>query len=180
MSTIQYIPPSLSSSVSNLPISSIFACAHPPNQTGAPGTSASSQMTNHWVLHCVLNPNESLRIDPSPSGLNFSLVLIISKKTYAYSHNAVKTVQVPTPGLTLAKLLAHVTGHKYDKYQFASGGQGCRFWVSKVIELLRSGGYIQTGAECQTALNALNVVWGPGSVPLASAQQSPVVAGRFL
>ncbi|KAL4936512.1 hypothetical protein BDV06DRAFT_204893 [Aspergillus oleicola] len=73
MSTIQYIPP-LASSVSNLPISSIYACAHPANPTGAPGTSAASKMTNHGVFYCATSQNESLRLDPSPSGPNFSLV----------------------------------------------------------------------------------------------------------
>lgn len=172
MSTIQYIPTSLPSSVSSLRVSCIFACAHPPEQTGTP-----DQMTNHWVLNCAIKQTEYLRIDPSPSGLNSSMVLIVSKRSYA---DSVKTVQISTAGLTFGRLLELVVSQKYGKYQFSPAGQGCRFWVSKVIELLRSEGYVNSAMELQAAISALHLVWDSNSQPLPFCQQSPVVAGRFL
>jgi hypothetical protein len=114
-------------------------------------------MTNHWVLHCVTNQNESLRLDPSPSGPNLSMVLIVTRKSYAYSHNAVRTVQLSTPGLTFGTFVELLASSKYDKYQFTAGGQGCRFWVHRVIDLLRSRGYVQNVAEFQAATNALRL-----------------------
>src|SRR4030088_1172665 len=114
MSTVQYIPPSLAATVANSPILCIYACAHPANPVGASETSAAGQMTNHWVLHCVTNQNESLRLDPSPSGPNLSMVLIVTRKSYAYSHNAVRTVQLSTPGLTFGTFVELLASSKSE------------------------------------------------------------------
>ncbi|KAB8069844.1 hypothetical protein BDV29DRAFT_182019 [Aspergillus leporis] len=179
MSTIQYIPASLAASAASYPISCIYACAHPANPTGPPGTAAASKMTNHWVFHFVTNSNESLRLDPSPSGPNFSIVLIVTKKTYTYSHNAVKSVQISTRGLSFKTIIDLIHGKKYDKYQFAAGGQGCRFWVSSVIELLKNAGYIQNTAEFHAAISALQTVWGPNGQSLPASQQTPITQGTF-
>jgi hypothetical protein len=148
MSTIQYIPPSLAVAVANLPILCIYACAHPANPVEASGIStAGGQMTNHQIFHCVFSQNKSLRLNPSPLGPNLSMVLIVTRKSYSYSHNAVRIVQLPTPGLTFVTLVELLVSSKYDIYQFAAGGQGCRFWVHSVIDLLRSRGFVQNAAE---------------------------------
>jgi len=100
MSTIRYIPSSLASQVASSKILCIYASAHPATGVGAPGA-AGNPKTNHWVLYCAISQAASLRIDPSPSGPNLSIVLIITKKDYLISDNAVKSFQLVTSYLTV-------------------------------------------------------------------------------
>lgn len=178
MSTIRYIPSSLASQVVSSKILCIYASAHPATGVGAPGA-AGNPKTNHWVLYCAISQAASLRIDPSPSGPNLSIVLIITKKDYLISDNAVKSLQLVTSNLTVQQFIDLIVAKNYDKYQFSAGGQGCRYWLYSVIKLLETEGHIPTKSEMTAATEALGTVWAPGGNPASAAEQTPMTKGTF-
>lgn len=143
-------------------------------------------MTNHWAIHCAISQDhQSLELDPSPSGPNLSIVPIVTRRTaftYSPDNDVVKTVRLditPNLDLTFGRFVALLVEKGYDRYQFTSTGQGCRFWISNLVSLLRDEGYIQDSRQAQEAVDALGTVWGAGGQPVPASQQSPISPGRF-
>jgi len=175
--SIAFIPKSLSNQVANLPILSIYASAHPPTPVAGPSGSTTNQKTNHWVLYLAISQTESLRLDPSPGSDN-TMTLIISKKSYLYSNNAVKTVQLTcVENLTVGNVVEYLRSSNYIKYRFSTSGQGCRYWVNSVISLF-SPAYITVGSQVQEARDALQVVWDTHG-KASDIEQTGIVAGAF-
>lgn len=138
-------------------------------------------MTNHWVIYFAVSPTQSIRIDPSPTGANNSLDLIVTTKNYAYTENAVKNASfTPAPGLTVGQVIDHIVNSRYDKYQFSAGGQGCRYWVYSIAALLRSAGYITSDAEVAAATRTLETVLNNRGERVADGQQTGMAQGTFL
>ncbi|KAL2222871.1 hypothetical protein M432DRAFT_665527 [Thermoascus aurantiacus ATCC 26904] len=169
MSTIRYIPSSLAAEVGSVQ-----------------SQDQETTMTNHWALHCAISQDhQSLELDPSPSGPNLSIVPIVTRRTaftYSPDNDVVKTVRLditPNLDLTFGRFVALLVEKGYDRYQFTSTGQGCRFWISNLISLLRDEGYIQDSRQAQEAVDALGTVWGAGGQPVPASQQSPISPGRF-
>ncbi|KZF24946.1 hypothetical protein L228DRAFT_58852 [Xylona heveae TC161] len=179
MSTVRYIPPSIAAGAANKSIICIYACAYSATPVSGPGSSTSGTQTNHWVLFCCVNQRDSYRIDPSPSGPNLTITPIITFKGYPYTANASKICQLDTSSLTVGSFIALLERSTYDKYQFDAGGQGCRYWIYSVVNLLQSQGHIQNSSQTQAAINALGIVWGDNHQPLPTSQQTGITPGRF-
>lgn len=72
-----------------------------------------------------------------------------------------------------------LTERTYDKYQFTEGGQGCRYWVYSVLQLLKTQGRTRDAAEVEAATRALQLVWDNNGVELPQEQQTAIEQGRF-
>jgi hypothetical protein len=93
--SIAYIPKSLANQIFNLPVLCIYASAFPQKAIAPTSGSSTNGKTNHWVLHLAISQTESIRLDPSPDG-QYNLILIVTKKRYLVSRNAIKTLQLHT------------------------------------------------------------------------------------
>jgi len=177
--SVAFIPKSLANEITNLPVLSIYAAAHPETAVTSPSGSTASPKTNHWVLYLAISKTESIRLDPSP-GSDDKMTLIVTKKDYLLSANAVKSIQLYTvKNLTVGNIIDHLRSSKYDQYRFNAGGQGCRYWIYSVINLLRSAQYLVDESQVEEAKLALKFVWGKyGKVK--DEEQVGIVAGTFV
>ena len=140
--TIRYIPSSLKlSNDLRSPIIAIhtFACFATPLTSPQPDASTEPQ-TNHWYLHCQLSDTDFVRLDPSPTGPKSTLQLLVSSNVDP-TDKCAKTCRLTTQNLSVEDLLDRITSASFDKYQFTSGGQGCRYWVSCFIQTLSKQGF---------------------------------------
>ena len=178
MTTIQWIPKSDGDAHGEKAILCIYACAYGPTNVSA-NQSRGAPKTNHWVFFCAISQSSAIRIDPSPSGANNSVVLALNYKTYLVTNKAIKVVRLVTTDLTVNGLLNAITAAKYDKYQFTQSGQGCRYWVYCVIKLLQRNGILRTKEEVDTLEQAIQQVWDDKGNPAPAAEQTPAQQGRF-
>ncbi len=125
--TLAFIPPSLSASLSQKPVTDIYVAAHHPNLAAAskPGETASgAKQTNHWVLYLVTSPRTSVRFDLSPTGTG-PAVLIIRNLPYMVSDQVVKAYTLSAKqGTSVQTVLDAIQESGYDRYNFAASGQG--------------------------------------------------------
>lgn len=112
--TITYIPPSVSSTLATLPVLSIKAAAHTPDNV------SNGKKTNHWVLYLKISQTESVRLDISPtSAITGAGCLIVSKLGYVVSSNAVKTCDLAVRGgLTVKSILDCLQSEHKDRFRF--------------------------------------------------------------
>ncbi len=124
--TVAFIPSSLSTRLSQMPVSGIYVAAQPPDLAAAsePGQASSgTQKTNHWVLYLITSPQTSVRFDLSPTGTG-SGVLIISNLDYVMSSDVVKVYTLSIKeGISVQSVLETIQQSGYDRYSF-TGGQG--------------------------------------------------------
>lgn len=174
--TIAYVPSTLSSTLGTHKVVQIIAAAHEPDTLQAQGT----KQTNHWVFYLTTSQNASIRLDLSPTSATTGIAcLIVRKLDYIVSANAVKTCNLPVNGDRSVKSIIDLlqTRH-YDRYKFAPGGQGCRYWVDSVLALLHEH-QITAQNETQVARAAILKVWGTGGTLLPAADQTDIVPGTF-
>ena len=180
--TVCYIPWSLKLSndvkTTIIAILTSAAMATPITSPESPSTTSNPQ-TNHWCLLCQLSDTEFVCVDPSPTGPNSSLQLLISTTADLSTKTSAKTCSLTTQNLTVESLLDRIKSTSYDKYQFTPGGQGCRYWVSCLIELLTKQGCLIDQNEVRAATGALKYVWGGGGAILPAEVQSSICEGRF-
>ncbi|RDL33154.1 Uncharacterized protein BP5553_08593 [Venustampulla echinocandica] len=178
-----YIPKPLANTAPSQVITAIYFCAYAPTGVSGPAESSpssSAKLTNHWVIYFAISSTHSIRFDPSPTGQNSSLDLIITSKHYAFTENAAKVSHLtPAAGLTVGQVIDHIVNSKYDQYQFSFSGQGCRYWVYSIATLLRSAGYLTSDAEVDAAARTLQVVWTTRGEPVADVQQTGMTQGIF-
>lgn len=174
---IQFIPQSLWDQISELPVRCIYALGFNASLVD-PRAGSKGPKTNHWVLHLAISETEAIRLDPSPDGKG-QLVLIVSRKGYVISRNAIKTVQLNTAEkLTVGNVLNYLGSSNYTSYQFSESGQGCRYWIYSVAHLFLTGKYLINEKQVQ-ALNAmLQVVWNERG-KVKDEEQSGIVPGKF-
>lgn len=175
-STIAFIPRSLSSSLEDA-ITTIKAAAQTPNVV----STTSEKQTNHWVFYLPTPHNTSIRFDLSPSGPSAApACLIVSRLDSAMSRDVVKTCNISVrPGTTVKTILDILKSANYDRYTFSEGGQGCRFWVGKVVTLLQEREVAVNENEIQALHNALQQVWSSDNQPVPAAQQFGIIPGTF-
>ena len=177
--TFGFIPSSLEAQVAERKITAIYATAYPGKPVDA-ATGDKSPKTNHWVFFCAINEQQSVRIDPTPSGPNQSLVCAVSLKEYIHTNEAVKIERLVTKDLTIKAFIDLIKVKKYDKYQFTNGGQGCRYWVYTIINMLKSEGHLSNDTEFHDAIDAIKKTWkGKGDPPLTGEEATPIVKGSF-
>ena len=176
--SVAFIPKSLANQIDLFPILCIYASAHPPTSVPDAEGSPARPKTNHWVLYLAISQTESLRLDPSP-GADNNMTLIVSRKNYLYSNNAVKTIQLDAvANLTVGNVIEYLQSSNYLQYQFSTGGQGCRYWIYSVISLLQSVAYIVGDSQVEDATAALQLVWDAHG-KVRDEEQSDIIAGTF-
>lgn len=109
--TISYIPPSLSSSLTDS-ITTIKAAAHPPDNI----SSTSEKKTNHWVLYLPTSHNTLARLDLSPSGPGAApACLLVSRLNYTILTNVMKTCDITVrAGTTVKTIVDTIESANYD------------------------------------------------------------------
>ncbi len=106
--------------------------------------------------------------------------LIISKLEHLVSTDVVKTCNLSVrESLTMKTITDLLHSVHYDQYRFTSGGQGCRFWVDSVLNLLQNHQITVDENEVQAAREALKRVWGDGQQLLSADEQTDIVPGNF-
>ncbi|KAI9670311.1 MAG: hypothetical protein M1831_006525 [Alyxoria varia] len=185
MSTIAYIPKSIQNWCDQSKITALYACAYDASPvSGPPGNNSTGPKTNHWVFYCVLaDENEqgykSIRLEPTPSGPNLSVTLVINLKTYLMTNRATTSFQLSTKNITFGQLIALITSKKYQNYQFTNGGQGCRYWIYCVTKLLKESEYLTNPAQADAGIEKLGKVWTSNGQLVTNGEQTGIQAGRF-
>ncbi|KGY15542.1 hypothetical protein PABG_11534 [Paracoccidioides brasiliensis Pb03] len=80
-------------------------------------------------------------------------------------------------GTTAQTILEAIKSANYDRYKFAEGGQGCRFWLDKVAALLQENRITDSESETQAARSALQQVWYSESQLFPAAQITGMTPG---
>ena len=191
MSAIAYIPKSIQGKCDKSKITTIRACASAPqplSNTSADESTAVGPLTNHWVLHCILAASEtshefrSIRLDPSPGGLDLSLTLIINLvKTYIETREAATSFELSlTEDATFVQLMDVITTRYLQKYRFTRDGNGCRHWIACAIKAFREHGYLADLRQADVGVEMLGKAWTEEGVPVRDEQQSVEHAGKFI
>lgn len=160
---MQYLPSSLASTTDQLTVVKVVAAAHSPSPV-APDSSA---MVNHWCFYLQTSSRQSVRFDMTPSGNSgvkdksgMAGVLMVQKLDYLLSNQVVKSYDLTLKeSITVKDFADVIQGEGYDKYDFNSSGIGCRYWVTKVLELLHERGLIGSYSD---VTDALPKAWGSG------------------
>lgn len=185
MSSIAYIPKSMSGWCDQAKLSAIYACAYDAGPVSAPSPgNTSGPKTNHWVFYCNLAEEEgsgykSIRLEPTPSGPNLSVVLLIAPKAYTSTNSAAKTFLLSTKDITFGQLMALIVSKGFDKYRFTPGGQGCRYWIFSVTKLLKEADLLSQPADADHGLETLAKVWIRGGQQAPANEQTGIQAGEF-
>ena len=67
----------------------------------------------------------------------------------------------------------------YDRYKFTADGQGCRYWVGNVLEILEQRSISANSSQVNAAQEALKKVWDRSGVPVGASSQTGVSPGTF-
>lgn len=124
-------------------------------------TSASQPPTNMWAIFLQTGDSESVMLYNRPEiGSNDKKgYLTISSRDYVGTYNSVKTVTFPTTGEpTVKNIVDLIISRRRDKFYFNEHWEGCRHWVSTVLNDLEEEGMLGAGTQ-ETALNALWEYW---------------------
>lgn len=168
-----------------MPVKSLRVCAYAATFIDPPNESAEEPrrggMTNHWVLVWTLSTGGLVYFDPSPSGPNMSLVLLASHR-HSDLDGIVKTMplEFEPESVTVGAILQVLKSSRFDAYQFTESGQGCRYWLYHVLELLRSEDILSNDAQVSTVKAALKLVWGEDGHPVPVQAQTDMQRGKFL
>lgn len=181
MSTLAWIPKSDAAVYGDKQIIALYTCAYPPESVSAPGALGDSgaRKTNHWVLYCALSPTSSVRVDASPAGPNMSLVVMLSAQSEVVANDAVRSVRLPTSGLTVNGLLDLIRAAGFDRYQFTASGQGCRYWICTLIKLLESRGALPDDEAVNKLVEDISSVWLSKDECAPASEQTGVQEGTF-
>ena len=85
----------------------------------------------------------------------------------------------PKESLNVKEIVDTILSAHYDKYRFTSGGQGCRFWVTKVLALLKERNFITDETQFVEAQDLLRKVWISGGAEAPANQQTGIEEGSF-
>ncbi|TFK72074.1 hypothetical protein BDN72DRAFT_836648 [Pluteus cervinus] len=112
--------------------------------------------TNHWSSYLELATNKLVHLDVIPSGPDAGqgCICLSSREPSVTSDWSYKKTCLISNNVTLNGFLELIIKKNRDKYNFADGGEGCRFWLSVVLEDLVEAGIIsrEDGDETQVAL----------------------------
>ncbi|KAK3942942.1 hypothetical protein QBC46DRAFT_423006 [Diplogelasinospora grovesii] len=126
-------------------------------------TSPDGKGGNHWCFYLSVGPNQSVRIDPTPSGIPGPSIsggskanIVVSCLPSAYSTRAqqVDTIAVALD-VTVGRFLDAIMDAGREKYEFDVNGRGCRAWTSDQIDLFVSLGLITSSSEAEKAKSDL-------------------------
>ncbi|KAK2750679.1 hypothetical protein FQN57_002752 [Myotisia sp. PD_48] len=170
---LRFLPAANPEEILNLPISGINVVAHSPLPTNG----------NHWCLYLTINSKESVRVDMTPSYSVPSTVMpggskgnmIVSKldDDDEFSISATKKVWLDVKdGLKVRDIVELLTGQNRHQYEFNDLGQGCRYWVTDQLRLLKSAQLVTDASQVREASLAILVEHPSGT-------QYPLAVGAY-
>ncbi|PWY80793.1 hypothetical protein BO94DRAFT_537003 [Aspergillus sclerotioniger CBS 115572] len=154
---IHFIPATRQAHILATPITSARAVGH--TQEGG---------TNHWCFYLETSPSTSIQLDCQPSHSITSTEIpggskafvIISELDRLLSHDAETEFRLDVvPGLTVTKIIEHLTDHGRHNYEFDSNGVGCRYWVTDQINLLYELGVFTDSSQVDAAKDGIRKLW---------------------
>jgi hypothetical protein len=181
---VDYMPPELSNELGNLQAAKISVAAHLPINA----TNESKTKTNHWCFYVEVGKAKSVRINMTVNVLaqsgsfdkaGFLGTLNVQNLPYLFSDTVTKSVTLDTlnaEAATVLDLVAAIQEVGYEKYDFESNGNGCRFWVIKVLELFKEKGFV---GDITEAVEALQYAWDANKERLSKNSSASSVCGTF-
>ncbi|ODH42626.1 hypothetical protein ACO22_01151 [Paracoccidioides brasiliensis] len=139
-------------------------------QTPTPFSSQKAFSSQKWVYKytSVNAPLQSIA----------QLVLLISASTtQSQLTSSKRAVPQFCLGTTAQTILEAIKSANYDRYKFAEGGQGCRFWLDKVAALMQENRITDSESETQAARSALQQVCYSESQLFPAAQITGMTPG---
>ncbi|KAI0907483.1 hypothetical protein F4823DRAFT_602870 [Ustulina deusta] len=110
------------------------------------------ELSNHWCFFLEFEHNKSLRLDMVPGDGSDGLrgKVRLTSKTHACTTNDICKVSFEVNGkLSLEDIIEIVQRGGRQRYQFAPGWEGCRFWNFIFIQDLEGHRIVPTGAANQ-------------------------------
>ncbi|KAI0402293.1 hypothetical protein F4802DRAFT_576622 [Xylaria palmicola] len=133
--------------------------------------------TNHWCFFLDFGDNTSVRLEVTPGrgGEGLRCQVRLTSKTHACTTNNLRKITYdmnPTVTLNTLVLVAQTNGRQ--KYEFARGWEGCRYWNYVFIQDLETCKILPQGAANQ-ASEAMS--WFYHTVH--GAEKRPLKTGTF-
>ena len=137
---------------------------------------------------CHLEDDLVLSIAASPNGQNGLITLICnlysSMAEYVQQCEAsmpsVKSYSMEAAKLTVNGLLEIIEAKGFNRYQFAADGQGSRYWMKRLIEVLNYNEHIEQPSEATAIVSRLEKTWDEKGKEIKDRRASGIVKGRFL
>ncbi|KAI0861792.1 hypothetical protein F4860DRAFT_513585 [Xylaria cubensis] len=136
------------------------------------------ELTNHWCFFLEFKHEKSVRLEIVPgcgsNGLRGKVKL--TSKTHACTTNDLCKLSFQVHGrLSLEEIIEIVQSKGRQRYQFAPGWEGCRFWNFTLMQDFEAHNIVSAGAANQ-ALNSM--AWFYHSVRGANRRDMKI--GTFL
>lgn len=104
--------------------------------------------------------NVSVRFDMKPTGhvrrkdpKGALGSLVVTKLTYLESKAVVKREKIDIVGtVKISDVVSAIRGKGYENYDFHQSGEGCRYWITKTLQLLRDKGHIGSFSKVSKVL----------------------------
>ncbi|KAG6122847.1 hypothetical protein E4U13_001118 [Claviceps humidiphila] len=137
-------------------VQTIHVCVHKNEENQGVGR---SPPVNHWVVFLEISASHSVRMDMAIDYLAEDDYLRgqidISTKKYKFTRNAIHRLSFPTKGSPkIEDIINLINSNGLHRYRFASGNEGCRFWVYTLISYLEKEGVVQSGSVGRTWADA--------------------------
>ncbi|KAM0233524.1 hypothetical protein ACHAP5_010399 [Fusarium lateritium] len=133
-----------------------------------------AQGGNHWCFYLSTGSEQSVLIDPTPSGTEegpnipggSKACIVVSRRGCDASSAEVQRVDELSVGssLTAGHFLDVIVSAGREKYEFEASGRGCRSWVKDQLQLFLSLGLITNAIEVEATIADLNCEFRDGNV----------------
>lgn len=140
----------MSSSDLSRPIIAIHLVAYP--SSSMEDGDEPLQQTNHWCFFLEFGDDTSVKLEVTPgngsNGLRAKIRLV--SKTHACTSNDIQKLTFNLDSsVCLADLVGIAQAHDRQRYQFAPGWEGCRYWNYVFIQDLENHTILARGASNQ-------------------------------
>ncbi|KAK8093534.1 hypothetical protein PG997_000219 [Apiospora hydei] len=134
--------------------------------------------TNHWVVCLETSPGSCVMLDMAPGygedGLR-GQILVTAFRGCTFTDEALRTFTYDCRATKTASEILHMIQDKgRHSYTFSPEWEGCRYWISVVMDDLEAEGILDTGAS-KDALEHLSQYW----VCPEGSQPREMRKGRF-
>ncbi|KAL2126667.1 hypothetical protein VTI74DRAFT_437 [Chaetomium olivicolor] len=126
------------------------------------GDEAGEPPTNHWTMCLQLSPTSCVMLDMVPGYGSDGLrgkIETTSIGDKAYTEETLRLFSYePLKQVTVACVMAMISGRGRDQFTFSPEWEGCRFWISVVMKDFEEDGLVESGSAA-TAEEALRRYW---------------------